>query len=126
MTRRGGFRVLSRIGLFLLFLGAVAIPNEGHGQSRPTYVERTPLQKGLLGAGAVGCSVVYTPIKACYAAGGTVAGGLVFLMSAGQSSTAAGQILQRSTRGDWFVHPDHLTGDRRLRFRGSPALDGGR
>ncbi len=110
----------------LLMIG-ITVSGECIAKERASsYVERSPLQQGLLGAGAVGCSVVYTPIKACYAAGGTVGGGLVFLMSAGQSSTAAGRILQRSTRGDWFVHPDHLTGQRRLRFRGSPALRGGR
>jgi len=42
---------------------------------------------------------------------------LVFLMSAGQSSTAAGRLMARSTGGDWFVHPDHLTGNRKLVFR---------
>ena len=121
----GIFKTSSMICLGFFVIG-LSIPRESLAQGNRTYVERSPLQKGLLDAGAVGASVIYTPIKACYAVGGTIAGGLVFLMSAGQSSTAAGLILQRSTRGDWFVHPDHLTGQRRLRFRGSPAIGGGR
>ncbi|MCA9424494.1 MAG: hypothetical protein KC994_05445 [Candidatus Omnitrophica bacterium] len=124
MIERFGSRWNFLVAIVVLGFGAASVSAQTHAQV--SYLERTPMEKGLLGVGAVGCSILYTPVKACYAAGGTVASGLVFIMSAGQSSTAAGQILQRSTRGDWFVHPDHLTGQRRLRFRGSPALGGGR
>jgi hypothetical protein len=116
----------SHLAIVLVMIVGYSIPFPAASQDEATYRGSTPFQQGLIGAGAVGCSLVYTPVKACYAAGGTVAGGLVFLMSAGQSSTAAGKILERSTRGDWFVHPEHLTGQRRLRFRGSPAIGGGR
>lgn len=118
------FRSLIFLGLFFAF-GPIP-EQEGWANTQTGYYERSPAEQGFLTAGAVGCSLVYTPIKACYAAGGTVAGGMVFLMSAGQSATAAGKILERSTRGDWYVHPDHLTGQRRLRFRGSTHIGGGR
>lgn len=117
-------RCLILIGWFIA-LGPIT-EREACANTQTGYYERSPVEQGFLTAGAVGCSLVYTPLKACYAAGGTVAGGMVFLMSAGQSATAAGKILDRSTRGDWYVHPDHLTGQRRLRFRGSTHIGGGR
>lgn len=119
-------RKIHRFAVVLLLSLGFTISPPGYPRDTVPYMERTPIEQGLIGTGAVGCSIVYTPIKACYAAAGTVGGGLVFLMSAGQSSTAAGKILESSTRGDWFVHPEHLTGQRRLRFRGSPAIGGGR
>jgi hypothetical protein len=83
------------------------------------FSERGTLGKTGLVVGSMACTSVYTPVKAAYAAGGAVAGGLVFLMSAGQSSTAGGKMVQKSTGGDWFIHPDHLTGNRPLEFKGN-------
>lgn len=85
------------------------------------YADRGVGGKTALVAGSAACSVLYTPVKAAYAVGGTLTGGLVFLMSAGQSSTAAGRVMARSTGGDWFVHPDHLTGNRKLVFRATSS-----
>lgn len=87
-------------------------------QSHVPFADRGTGQKIALVAGATACSVVYTPAKAIYATGGALVGSMVFLMSAGQSSAAAGRIFDRTGRGDWYVHPDHLTGVRPLHFRG--------
>jgi hypothetical protein len=81
--------------------------------------EHSAMEKTGLVLGSILCSAAYTPVKAAYAAGGTVTGGLMFIMSAGQSSRAAGNTIGRSTRGDWFVRPSHLTGNRQLQFRSS-------
>lgn len=106
-----------RFGMMMVLGLLLWGPAEVQAESLP-YADRTTFERTALTTGAVLGSVVYTPAKAVYAAGGTVAGGLVFLMSAGQSSTAATRILDRSARGDWYVHPDHLTGNRGLHFRG--------
>lgn len=78
--------------------------------------EKGMMEKTALATGSVLCSALYTPAKALYAAGGTLTGSMVYLMSAGQSTTAAGNIISRSTHGDWFVRPSHLSGERHLRF----------
>jgi len=87
-----------------------------------SFSEKGPMEKTALVTGSVLCSSLYTPAKAIYAAGGTLAGGAVYLMSAGQSTTAAGNIITRATCGDWFVRPSHLTGDRSLRFDATPEV----
>jgi len=106
---------LSAVALTLAL--AVGFPAEG--KAGVPFADRGVAGKTALVLGSLCCSAVYTPVKTAYAAGGTVAGGLAFLMSAGQSATAAGRIIDRSTGGDWFVEPDHLTGNQRLRFRGA-------
>jgi len=87
-------------------------------QSVP-YAERTPFQKTLLVLGATASSVIYTPAKALYAAGGTLIGSTIFVFSAGQRSTAAGRVVDETTRGDWYVQPDHLTRNKDLVFKAS-------
>jgi hypothetical protein len=106
---------IQRILLFIL-LASLACSCAQARTSLP-YADRGVGGKTALTLGSVACSAIYTPVKAAYAVGGTLTGGLVFLMSAGQSSTAAGRVMARSTGGDWFVHPDHLTGNRELEFR---------
>lgn len=83
--------------------------------------EQGLMKKTALVTGSVLCSTLYTPAKALYAAGGTLTGSVVYLMSAGQSTTAASNIISRSTRGDWFVRPSHLSGDQDLHFDASPV-----
>lgn len=93
-------------------------PAFGQAPQPVPFAERNIAQKTALVTGATICSLVYTPMKAVYAAGGVLAGGMVYLMSAGQSSMAARQIVNRSSHGDWFVSPDHLTQSRSIRFNG--------
>lgn len=112
---RRGLRSALGIGLVLL---CMLKGGPGWSQSHVPFADRGTGQKVALVAGAGACSVLYTPAKAIYATGGAIAGSLVFLMSAGQSSAAAGRIFDRTGRGDWYVHPDHLTGVRPLHFRG--------
>lgn len=114
---RNQFSCAPRLGILALAL-ALAAPGRAMGNASIPYSDRGTGERVALATGAVASSVFYTPVKAIYAAGGTVAGGLVFLMSAGQSSTAAGRIIDRSTGGDWYIHPDHLTGNRSLHFKG--------
>lgn len=108
-------RMLAR-GMIAVFL--YLAPSAAWSQAHVPFADRGMGQKVGLVAGSTACSVLYTPAKAVYATGGALAGSLVFLMSAGQSSAAAGRIFDRTGRGDWYVHPDHLTGVRPLHFRG--------
>ena len=111
--------VMRRSLFFLLFTALVVGGPAGTvkaGDLAP-FSEYSPTEKTGLVLGSVLCSAVYTPVKAVYAVGGTLTGGLMFIMSAGQSSRAAGNTIGRSTRGDWVVRPSHLIGTRQLEFR---------
>jgi hypothetical protein len=105
------------VGIILVSILSV-MTREVPAQGVP-YAERTPFQKTLLVLGATASSVVYTPAKALYAAGGTLIGSTIFVFSAGQSSTAAGRVMDETTRGDWYVQPDHLTRNKDLVFKAS-------
>ncbi len=91
-------------------------------KAKTAETEQGVMEKTALVTGSVLCSAIYTPAKALYAAGGTLTGSMVYLMSAGQSTTAASNIITRSTCGDWFIRPSHLSGDRDLRFDATPAV----
>ena len=64
------------------------------------------------------CTLVYTPLKIAYAAGGTMVAGLVFLWSAGDIDTTQ-QVLRTTAGGDYVVTRDHLRGLKVLEFGGS-------
>ena len=105
----------------MLFLAWFSLP--AHAQGAVPFRDRGLGEKAALLTGSLVCSAVYTPVKGLYAGAGTIAGGVVVVMSAGQSSAAGAHIVRRSIEGDWFVRPDHLTGNRPLRFSGPSAVD---
>jgi hypothetical protein len=70
-----------------------------------------------LGVASALVSLVYGPAKMMYALGGTLVGGLAFLLSGGNHDVAD-PILQASVRGDYVVTPRHLTGDEEWEFIG--------
>lgn len=79
--------------------------------------ESSPITGALLGAGSGLFTLVYTPLKLAYAGSGLAVGGLVYLWSAGDSYRA-GRMTKVILGGDYVITPDHLKGDRKLRFTG--------
>jgi hypothetical protein len=73
--------------------------------------------EGVIGVGATVCTLVYSPIKLAYAAGGMVISGLAWLWTVGDTSVA-GPIYTSSLGGDYVVTPAHLDGSRPLEFVG--------
>ena len=69
------------------------------------------------GIGAMICTLIYTPMKISYAAGGTVISGLAWLWTRGDGDIA-GPIFWGSVRGDYVVTPRNLDGRDRLEFIG--------
>jgi hypothetical protein len=68
-------------------------------------------------AAAVLCSVVYLPVKVAYAAGGGIVAGLGYVLSGGDTQVVD-PIIDASVRGDYFLLPDQLRGDRPIEFVG--------
>jgi hypothetical protein len=84
----------------------------------PAYEDSSQARRIGLVAGSVATSVAYTPAKVGLALGSTVTSGLVLAFSLGRSHENAGQIINSAYRGDWFVHPDVITGHRSMRMVG--------
>jgi hypothetical protein len=96
---------------FLLSLGAVG---PAHAKAKD---EETAAQKVLYGTGSVLSSVVYCPVKTIYSIGGHVVGGAAYLLTGGNKQTSR-KIFDDAVKGDYFVLPSHLKGDKKLKFYG--------
>lgn len=72
-----------------------------------------------MGAAAGLSSLLYFPLKAAFAIGGGLVGGLAYVFS-GADDKAAKSIWTTSMYGTYFITPDHLRGDKPIRFLGVP------
>lgn len=75
-----------------------------------------PSSAGLQAA-AVLTTVVYFPLKAAFAIGGGIVGGLAYAFSGGNEQSAK-SIWTTSLYGTYLITPDHLQGNRPVRFLG--------
>lgn len=71
--------------------------------------------------GSAVSSAVYAPAKAFYAATGLLVGGIGWGISGGNREVAQ-SLIDPAVRGDYWVTPEHLRGERRLEFVGRPAV----
>jgi hypothetical protein len=90
---------------------AAAPPPAGAQEAEPSDAT------AFTGAGAMLCTLVYSPLKLAYAASGLVVGGMAWVWSFG-SRRVTRPIFTAALRGDYVVTPAHLTGRRRLVFIG--------
>jgi hypothetical protein len=98
-------------GALALAPGAALAESDGFGS------------KAGLGVGSAFATLVYAPVKLCYAVGGLVVGGLAWAFSGGDSNVAK-VVLTPSVLGDYVVTPDNLRGNEPLEFFGrDPAYE---
>ncbi len=76
----------------------------------------TASSAGMQAAAAI-CTILYFPFKAAFAIGGGIVGGLAYAFSGGNEQ-AAKSIWDTSLRGTYYISPDHLQGNRPIRFLG--------
>ena len=123
--RRAGFRRVIALALGLSIL-ALSAANATSG----TDPREDDPQQGLaanagLGLGAFLGNVIYAPLKLVVALGGSLAGGLAWAASGGDSELA-GSILRPALTGDYVLTPQHLRGEERLELLGSRRAPDGR
>jgi hypothetical protein len=75
-----------------------------------------------MGAAAGVSTLLYLPLKAAFAIGGGIVGGLAYAFSGGNEN-AAKSIWATSMYGTYIITPDHLRGDRPIRFLGVAEPD---
>ena len=80
--------------------------------------EATASQFGL-GAASFFLTLPYGLVKVVYATLGGIVGGFTYALTAG-NDRAAKAVWDTSLRGTYIITPDHLKGDRAVRFFGSP------
>jgi hypothetical protein len=79
--------------------------------------EESIAYEGAVGLGAALCTLVYSPLKLTYAAGGLVISGLAWLCTAGDTGVME-TIYTAAVGGDYVVTPAHLEGSRPLEVVG--------
>lgn len=70
-----------------------------------------------MGAASAAATILYFPFKAAFAIGGGIVGGLAYVFS-GFSEPTARSIWVPSMYGTYLITPEHLSGDRPVRFLG--------
>lgn len=106
----------------LMFCSMVAAPAWSQSSSADRQ-QGTPSGVGMQVA-SVAATLVYFPCKAVYALGGGIVGGFAYLLS-GLSEQTAKSIWVPSMYGTYYISPEHLTGERPVRFVGVAADDDG-
>ncbi|HSA85288.1 MAG TPA: hypothetical protein VLE46_03835 [Nitrospira sp.] len=76
-----------------------------------------------MGAASAVATILYFPFKAAFAIGGGIVGGLAYVFS-GFSEPTAKSIWVPSILGDYAITPEHLSGDRPIRFLGVSESEG--
>ena len=64
-------------------------------------------------------TLLYLPLKAAFAIGGGIVGGLTYLFS-GLDENSAKKVWNTTLYGTYIITPDHLRGDKPIRFLGVP------
>jgi hypothetical protein len=73
--------------------------------------------EGGIGAAAALSTLIYGPVKLCYATLGLVVGGAAWGLSGGDSDVLY-SIVTAAVRGDYVVTPEHIRMERSLEFYG--------
>jgi len=68
-------------------------------------------------AAAAICSIFYAPLKIAYAAGGSIVAGLGYVVSGGDKQVVD-PILNAAVRGDYWLTPEQIRGERPIEFVG--------
>ena len=102
----------------MTFTSLVATPAWSQTSSADTQ-QGTPSGAGMQASAALS-TILYFPFKAAFAIGGGLVGGLAYLFS-GLNEQTAKSIWVPSMYGTYVITPEHLTGDRSVRFLGVAA-----
>jgi len=77
-----------------------------------------------LGAASVLLSIPYGAVKVAYAILGGITGGFTYALTGGNLK-AAEAVWDTSLRGTYIITPEHLRGEKQIRFFGVPPEGGG-
>ncbi len=111
---RASRKLLSLVMICTLLM-AIATPAAAQGAEYQE--EGSTATRAGLGVASFLATIPYGVTKVAFAAGGGIVGGLAYLFSGGDSQTAK-NIWTTSMYGTYVITPDHLKGDKAVRFLG--------
>jgi hypothetical protein len=86
-------------------------------QALSADLQQGTTEGAAMGAASAAATILYFPFKAAFGLGGGIVGGLAYVFS-GFNETTAKNIWIPSMYGTYEIIPEHLTGDRPVRFLG--------
>lgn len=128
LTSTGSAAVLRLVAISLVvaLCTAVSVPAAWSEEPLPPAssdsTEGGSASSAGMGAAAGLSTILYLPLKAAFAIGGGVVGGLAYAFSGGNEN-AAKSIWTTSMYGTYIITPEHLRGDKPIRFLGVPDTD---
>jgi hypothetical protein len=93
-------------------------------QSSSTDTQQGTASGAGMGAASAVFTILYFPFKGAFALGGGIVGGLAYVFSGGSEQTAK-NIWIPSMYGTYVITPEHLAGERPVRFLGVAAEGAG-
>jgi hypothetical protein len=114
LLSRGAVVILLTLVLVLPVLSGQAWAAKDDDESGPTQLVR--------GAASLLVGIPYTAIKLGYAGLGAVLGSVTFVITGGNGE-AAQKVWDSSLRGTYIITPDHLKGEKPIKFIGSSKED---
>lgn len=113
-------RMLPLTALAVLMTFSLLVTAPAWSQSSSTDTQQgTASGAGMQAASAVS-TILYFPLKAAFSICGGIVGGLAYVFSGGSEQTAK-NIWIPSMYGTYIITPEHLSGDRAVRFLGVAA-----
>lgn len=120
LCKASGFKLVA-IGLLLALCTITIVPSVWSQENTATSSSESSEGGNASSAGmqvAAGLSnFLYLPLKLAFAIGGGIVGGLTYVFS-GLNEKAAMPVWETSLYGTYIITPDHLQGNRPIRFLG--------
>jgi hypothetical protein len=110
---------LKLLSLALVVLFTVSVNQPVWAQSTLPEDDSTTAEQAGLGAASFLLTIPYGVSKVVFAAAGGIVGGLAYVFSGADTKTAQ-NIWTTSVYGTYVITPDHLRGDKPVRFLGVP------
>ncbi|HEU4685557.1 MAG TPA: hypothetical protein VFS39_13710 [Nitrospira sp.] len=114
--------IVALIVVLTFFTFAVAPNAWSQDTTSANSSEGGSASSAAMGAAAGLSTLLYLPLKAVFAIGGGIVGGLAYAFSGGNTD-AAKSIWTTSMYGTYIITPDHLRGDKPIRFLGVADAD---
>lgn len=122
-SRQPGWKKTVAVALVLTILQLTVIPPGWAQQQDEDATQSTASQFGL-GVSSFFLTIPYGLLKVVYATMGGIIGGFTYALTAG-NERAAKAVWDTSLRGTYVITPEHLQGDRGIRFFGVPGESDG-
>ncbi len=100
----------------------MAIATPAMAQNTDYQEEGSTASRAGLGVASFLATIPYGVTKVAFAAGGGIVGGLAYVFTGGDTATAK-NIWTTSIYGTYVITPDHLQGDKAVRFLGVAEED---